>query len=261
MNLLFFGDSRRQLFGAYHAPPRSQPGLGAALLCAPWGQEYLVSHRTNRRLAARLSERGYHVLRFDYFGTGDSAGEREAGDLHSWLHDARTAMDELRDMSGFSTISTLGIRLGAAVAWRLAVESADVTTTVLWEPVVNGTEYLRELSAAQSEMERWSLSAAAPRERDPRVKTLLGFPMTPAMRQSIEDVSADEFAKPTRAKVRLLYSDMLPANAALETALRAGGTQFQSATMRGQTPWREDEALGAQSVAVPVLERMADWLE
>lgn len=260
MNLLFFGESSRQLFGAYHAPPPTRPAVGAALLCAPWGQEYLVSHRTNRRLAARLAERGYHVMRFDYFGTGDSAGNRSDGDLHSWLRDARTAMAELRDMSGISSVATFGVRLGAVIAWRLAVESKDVTSTVLWDPVVNGSEYLRELNAAQQEMQRWTLTSAAPRELVPGMKTLLGFPMTPAMRASIEEITAHEYAKATRASVRVFYSDAKPDDSALVHSLRSVGTPFHSEAIPGQTPWRDDEAAGTTSVAVSVLERMVDLL-
>ena len=158
MNLLFFGSTSRPLFGAYHTPPASVAGRGAALLCPPWGQEYLVSHRIFRRLAVRLSESGYHVLRFDYFGTGDSAGEREDGDLGSWQEDAAAAVEELRDMSGFPTVAAFGIRLGAVVAWRLASERLDVNTAVLWDPVVNGTEYVRELLAAQAATDRWSVT-------------------------------------------------------------------------------------------------------
>ena len=80
MNLLFFGSSARQLFGAYHTPPSTVAERGGAVLCPSWGSEYQASHRILRRLATRLSESGYHVLRFDYYGTGDSAGGRDEGD-------------------------------------------------------------------------------------------------------------------------------------------------------------------------------------
>lgn len=260
MNLLYFGAAGRQLFGAYHTPPASVPGRGAALLCPPWGQEYLVSHRILRRLAVRLSESGYHVLRFDYYGTGDAAGQREEGDLDSWLEDASTAAEELRDMSGFSAIASFGVRLGASVAWRLATTRVDVHTTVLWDPVVYGQEYMKELYQAQDEIDRWLLTPIR-RERSPDgSQDLLGFPMSRGMRASIDAISPQLFAAPTRAQVKLFYSDTSPQQQVLQHTLHTAGTPFHAETVRGQTPWREDEAVGARGMPVLVLERMVEIL-
>ncbi len=260
MNLLYFGSASRQLFGAYHSPPASVTGLGAALLCPPFGQEYLVSHRIFRRLAVRLSESGYHVLRFDYFGTGDSAGGREEGDLDSWQEDAAVALEELRDMSGFGTVATFGIRLGAAIAWRLATSCSDVHSTVLWDPVVNGADYIRELRAAQAETDRWSLTRLSRPSADAPVQDLLGFPLTAAMRASIAAVTPDMFTQPTKAHVKLFYSDTRPGQERLHDALHAAGTPFHAEIIPGQTPWREDEAIGAGGLPVRVLERMVEIL-
>ena len=260
MNLFFFGSASRQLFGAYHSPPPSVAGRGAALLCPPWGQEYLVSHRIFRRLAVRLSEGGYHVLRFDYFGTGDSAGGREDGDLVSWQQDAAVALEELRDMSGFPTVATFGIRLGAVVAWRLATSRTDVHTTVLWDPVADGNEYVRELRAAQAELDRWQLTPLVKRAPTEQALDLLGFPLTTAMRLSIEAVRPDTFTQPTKAHVKLFFSDARAGQETLHAQLHAAGTPFHAEIIPGQTPWREDEGIGAGKLPVLVLERMVEIL-
>lgn len=75
---LFFGEGRRRLFGVYD-PAVSRIGAGphrprAIVFCPPWGPDYYVTHGVLRRLATNLSLAGHHVLRFDYFGVGDSAG-------------------------------------------------------------------------------------------------------------------------------------------------------------------------------------------
>ena len=261
MNLLFFGRTGRQLFGAYHAPTPGVAVRGAAVLCPPWGPEYLVTHRILRRLAMRLNESGYHVLRFDYYGTGDSAGEREDGDLSSWYDDATLAVDELRDMSGCATVASFGIRLGAVIAWRLAAMRADVHATVLWDPVVRGEGYLRELVAAQLESDRWSLSRKRWRPSPDRAIDLLGFPLTPSMRQSIEGVSPAEFRRPTQAQVKLFYSDTLPVHEELHAALRSGKSSFDVETLPGQTPWRADETIGSGGLPFLVLRRMVESLQ
>ena len=260
MNLLFFGDSGRQLFGAYHVPPTGVTTRGGAVLCPPWGPEYLVSHRTLRRLAVLLSESGYHVLRFDYYGTGDSAGTRDEGDLSSWHADASLAVDELRDMSGCATVASFGIRLGAVVGWRLAATRSDVHTVVMWDPIVNGADYVKSMVAAQLDIDRWSVSPRRPPASSDGVLDVLGFPLTPSMRQSIEAVGPAEFRQPTGAKVKLFYSDVLPGRDCLHGALDDAGTGYDAATMPGQTPWREDDAVGAGGLPFLVLERMVESL-
>jgi len=45
----------------------------------------MAVHRTYRHLADRLTARGLPTLRFDYDGTGDSAGESDDPILVSYL--------------------------------------------------------------------------------------------------------------------------------------------------------------------------------
>ena len=261
MNLLFFGSSCRQLYGAYHAPSPIVSARGAAVLCPPWGSEYLASHRILRRLAARLSDSGYHVLRFDYYGSGDSAGRRDEGDLETWCADASVAVDELRDMSGCQAVVSCGIRLGANVGWRLAQMRPDVAAVMMWDPVVIGVRYVRELVEVQEASERWFLT---PRPKgaslDGRLN-LLGFPMTPAMRQSIEVIAPAQFAKPTAAPVTLLYSEMPAGVEELHRALESGGTRFQTEVMLGQPPWRETKTIVNGGMPFAVVERLVELLK
>jgi alpha/beta superfamily hydrolase len=257
MNLLFFGSSNRQLFGAYHAPLKAVAARGAALLCPPWGPEYFVSHRVLRRLATRLSDSGYHVLRFDYYGTGDSAGRRTDGDLVSWCDDASIAADELRDMSGYETLATFGIRLGAVIAWRLAQQRSDIHKIVMWDPVVKGARYLSDLVRAQAAIDRWSLERPRSRLSANGTLDLLGCPLTPAMRVSIEGVRPAEFQRPIQAQVTVFNSDSLPERAQLVRALEIGGTGFRLEETSGLT-WREDDAQFTGTLPHAVLERMVE---
>ncbi|MET0791818.1 MAG: alpha/beta hydrolase [Polyangiaceae bacterium] len=258
MNSLFFGDSSRQLFGAYHAPSPSVPVRGAALLCAPWGPEYFISHRVIRRIATRLSESGYHALRFDYFGTGDSAGEREDGDLASWYADASLAVDELRDMSGFESVTSIGIRLGAVIGWRLAQRRDDVSSVLMWDPVIDGAQYVRELIDAQLEINRWSLAWRKPCTSGRRVLDLLGYPLTPTMRASVEAVRKDEFAQPTKAGITLFQSNSSPDRLQLARALHAASARVRFEPVAGQTSWLETDAFSAGGLPYATVERMVE---
>ena len=70
----FFGEDGNEIFGTYHAPG----GMGTdalTVICPPLLAEYMSTQVALRELAISLSAAGHHVLRFDYRGTGDSAGD------------------------------------------------------------------------------------------------------------------------------------------------------------------------------------------
>ena len=83
---LHFGPVGSPLFGCYH-PPDGAARRSGVVLCYPFGQEYVRAHRAFRLLANRLASVGFHVLRFDYHGCGDSSGGRGRGDLSRWKSD------------------------------------------------------------------------------------------------------------------------------------------------------------------------------
>ena len=92
------------------------------------------------QLAAKLASSGFHTLRFDYFGTGDSAGDTVEGDLEGWSADIETAIDEIRDIAATAQVTLIGLRLGALAAARVAARNARVVDTlVLWDPVASDT--------------------------------------------------------------------------------------------------------------------------
>jgi len=145
MTPLMFGSSSRRLFGIY------EPGAGtahpptAAVICAPWGEEYLHSHRPLRFLARRLAEAGVHTLRFDYYGTGDSGGDIADASLRGAEDDVLTAVEELQATADAQNVLLIGMRLGANLAMAAAARSpADVTGLVLWDPVVDTDGYFGE---------------------------------------------------------------------------------------------------------------------
>jgi pimeloyl-ACP methyl ester carboxylesterase len=131
-----FGAEQRLLFGIYE-PALYKPGKKrAVLLCYPMGNEQIFAYRTIRQLAARLAGVGFHVLRFDYFGTGDSYGDTNEGDIASWSKDIETAIDELRDMTAVAQVSLVGLRLGANLASQIAAKrSSEIAKLVLWDPL------------------------------------------------------------------------------------------------------------------------------
>ena len=63
----FFNNKDIQLFGVIHEPAQPVKNL-AWVLCHPFAEEKLWSHRVYVNLARTLAKSGYTVLRFDYRG-------------------------------------------------------------------------------------------------------------------------------------------------------------------------------------------------
>lgn len=119
------------------------------VICPPLFSDYMRTHLVLRELAMALAERGQHVLRFDYRGTGDSFGELGEVTVSDWLEDIALAVREGREISGSRMVRLLGVRAGALLACAAARASSDVQRLVLWDPVPEGTGYLESLRRFQ----------------------------------------------------------------------------------------------------------------
>lgn len=145
MEVFFFGPVSAQLLGVYHPASLEQERYQGVVLCYPFGQEYMRAHRAYRQLATSLAAKGYHVLRFDYRGTGDSAGGLDDVTAQQWLEDIDYAVQELKDMAGVHHVTLVGLRLGGLLAGEAATRRRDISGLVLWDPVIRGRGYREEL--------------------------------------------------------------------------------------------------------------------
>jgi exosortase A-associated hydrolase 2 len=114
------------------------------VFCHPFAEEKKCSHRAYVHLARRLSIEGYAALRFDFSGCGDSEGEFVAATLEAWEADAAAAAAFLRAETGAIKLTFFGLRLGAVLALRACGNDGAPAALVLWQPVVNGKDYVAE---------------------------------------------------------------------------------------------------------------------
>lgn len=145
---VWFGPADRPLFGILHVPDSGTARAGV-VLCSPFGREDLYVYATYRALAARLEELGLAVLRFDYDGTGDSAGRHDDPDrVAAWAASTRSAFDLMRG-AGPAMVAGVGMRMGGTMA-ALEAAARPLDALVLWDPCTSGRTFLREQQALQS---------------------------------------------------------------------------------------------------------------
>ncbi len=89
-----------------------------------------------------MCDHGYHVLRFDCRGCGDSEGGSEQVTLKTQLSDIGRAMEVLADLTGVTNPVLFGLRFGATRAGLTAEAHPEAKALVLWEPIVQVKAYL-----------------------------------------------------------------------------------------------------------------------
>jgi len=196
----FFGPEESPLFGCYQAPTATPRPCGV-VLCYPFGQEYMRAHRAFRILATRLAALGFPVLRFDYYGCGDSAGD--GGDLSRWQEDICRAVEELKRQGGVRRVALAGLRLGGSLAALAAAGRNDVDSLVLWDPVVSGQSYLDELISAHR---HWSDGHRSDDGEQDGLE-VLGFSISPALQQHLREMTLAPSSFDGVARVLIVEDD------------------------------------------------------
>ncbi len=205
---LWFGPTDRPLFGWYH-PARGATPRAALVMCSPFGHEAMSVHRGYVHLARRFAASGIAVLRFDYDGTGDSAGDAHDPDrVPAWIRSIRLARERLLRLCGAGSTFVFGLRLGALLALSEAVDN-PADGLILFAPPASGRVWVREVQALQ--MLKQSQLPFAPATPEPAV---VGFPLDQATREAISGLKYDGLVHPPARHVLLIARDDLPSGEA-----------------------------------------------
>lgn len=255
MNPLYFGSSEQALFGVYHAPSGQPARNRGVVLCNPFGDEAIKAHRAFLQLANRLASERFHVLRFDYFATGDSAGESEQGTIEQWLADIGTAADEIKDASGVAKVSFVGLRFGATLALQAATRRRDLDRVTLWDPVVRGAGYVSDLQRVhevylRSEFGDVELGA----DRLTPGDEVMGFPLPPAVRDAMQAIDLCALEPGQVKRVALVTSTRADEYAALEQHLAARGVGLHREHIPVGINWNSDAAMNTSLVPTEAIE-------
>jgi len=150
----WLGDSTRYLYAVLHRAAVPGARLGV-LLVPPLFHEQPRSRRLLAEVAAGLAAAGLPSMRFDFFGTADSAGSSDQLDFDSMCLDLEIAAKALQAESGVAAVAVLVWRGAALPVARWVRDGAAPALVVLWEPVFDGAQWLQELEREDA-MERCS---------------------------------------------------------------------------------------------------------
>lgn len=255
MHPCHFGRSEAPLFGVHYPPAAGKRRDAGVVLCYPGPEEYMRVHWVYRQLVQQLTRQGFDVFKFDYYGTGDSAGAMGAGDLDLWRGDIVTALEELRDASGVTRLSLAGARLGAALAATLAATPGlAIDTLALWDPVTDGRNYLAELEALQA---RRIANSRYPLERlvNRNCPELLGYPLSDTLRASVADLRLETATLTSCRKAVIIGSEDLAPYRSLAGRLGGPFTHVAESCF-----WRVQELLEQAILPSRVVAALAEQL-
>ncbi len=237
-----FGSGTREMLGFYHAPARVVPEAPAVLLCSPFGPEAIRSYRMMRLMADRLSASGCAVMRFDYHGTGDSPGNDDAASLPGWAGDVGSAHRELVSRSGKSSVSWVGLRLGASLA-SMAAQTLRSTLQllVLWDPVVTGLSFLETYRSHSG----------------PNVGVAfetMGFEFSDRFRNDLSSLNLAEASLPDDLRVAVIVGAEDRAALAMKESLERSRVRLEWTVSPAVAEWNSEKALNSAVIPMQVLQ-------
>ncbi len=135
----FVNSQGLRLAGTLHRPREPRAGMPAVILLSPGVKMRVGPGRLYVPITQLLNEQGYSVLRFDFYGLGDSEGElgeSQLIDIYNhvevgrYVEDTLSAMRYMRETHGFRSFMLGGLCGGATTA-ALAAERDNGVTHLL----------------------------------------------------------------------------------------------------------------------------------
>lgn len=136
---IVFGKEGHKLFGVLHTPEGIENGPGVVLFHGFTGNK-IEPHRLFVKIARRLAFIGVSVLRFDFYGSGDSEGDFSEMTFSGEVEDAFVALDFLKQQKQVDPkkIGIIGLSMGGAITSCVAGRRPnDIKTVVLLSAVAD----------------------------------------------------------------------------------------------------------------------------
>jgi len=253
----FFKSGNDSLYGVYYQAQGNQQPKRGVVICQPWGQEYIRTHRALHQMAVRLSDAGIPVLKFDYFGTGDSNGEDTDFAIDRSVQDIAAAIDQLRQRNSLEDIVLVGLRLGGTLAALAHEKYGSTSRLALWDPIVNGHLYLNELADWHKRNLNYYLGTVD-QTPNPTTHEVLGFAMSETVRNQLDQIDLLTVAWSSKPML-LVERERNDGTAQLQTLLQGQRIPLHYQLIDGPQMWTENTDKGL--VPHQTLEAIVSWIK
>ncbi len=160
-----FASGGEDVFGVLHLP--SGAPAPAIIMCHGFTGSRSEAHRLFVAAARDFAAHGLGVLRFDFRGSGDSAGDFSQMTISREIEDAAAALDYVvsRPEVDASRVGVLGLSLGGCVAACLAGRDPRAKALALWAATAHPEKISERLAAEFAandvvDMHGWGLGRA-----------------------------------------------------------------------------------------------------
>ena len=267
MKPFYFGGRKNPLFGISYSPSGAKTRKTGIVICNPLGQEHIRAHRSLKLLSINLAKEGFHVLRFDYFGTGDSSGESLDSCISRWESDIKIAIEEMRGRFSLHQFHLIGIRLGASMAFRVAASRRDIVSLVMWDPVIDGKQYMQSITTRHQEWLRDTYPKLQELSGNGKFVEIGGFPLRNEFVSAVEDIQLGVLNGAGPRKVLVVTSERESTTDNWVSDLRtkdskadpAGKLQVFAEHIDGIKPWIKHDSIDKTLVPARVLQKVLNW--
>ena len=134
----------------WHHMPEEKSSDTAVIIISPFGPEYMHCSRSVKILADHIAATGFHCVRYDPPGMGNSSADLEDENIWlKWLEAPQSLTQHLNNKFNIKNIILLGLRSGCLVMSEL-LKSSEYAASIFWYPHTRGSHYIRGIQLLDS---------------------------------------------------------------------------------------------------------------
>lgn len=273
----FIDSNGQSIFTIYFQVPEHVKHVKTLLVVPPFAEEMNKSRKMLSDFARIASAMGVAVLLVDLYGTGDSEGELEQATWQQWHQDVVSCLAWLRLNNPNVDIGLLGLRLGATLAVDIFCknEALDISDVVLWQPVINGKQFVRQflrLRLAASVVGNGTKESAAQLQHilaENGTLEVAGYMLNSQLIKDIEAINLSSVNLNTKNKMRLSWyeigmppkKDLLPISKKLVEEWQRRSLDVATFFIEGIPYWSTQEIATCEALSVSTLHHVLGLYE
>ena len=155
-----------------------------------------------------------------------------------------------------------GLRLGSSIAALVGADQQGVDGLMLWDPVVQGGNYLKDLRAQHRNWLHGSFANPPWFFRPALREELLGFPLSKSLALSLQQLDLLQLQMRPAKRVLLVDTQKQDAVSALGRRLQDLGLETQQQYISAPPIWvKQDDMQGTTMVPAAVVSALVQWAE